>query len=216
MSKSGARERRLRASAGRAVSVERVRGAYGRRAGEYEAAVGRIEHVEEADLALVARWATGIDGPILDVGCGPGQWTDHLRLLGADAEGIDPTTEFIELARETYPESRYRIAQAEALGVADGTLGGVLAWYSLIHTAPDRIGAALTEFARCLRPGGGLLLGFFAGERLASFDHAITTAHAWPIALLAAEVEAAGFSVVHTESREIRPGRTHGALLATR
>ena len=46
----------------------------------------------------------------------------------------------------------------------DGSLGGILAWLSTIHHEPSRIGIPLAEFARTLRPGGGLLLGYFDGE----------------------------------------------------
>lgn len=193
-----------------------VRASYGARAGEYVAALGSIDHAAQPDLALVALWARGLEGPVLDVGCGPGQWTHYLTGLGVDAEGIDPVPEFIESARATYPEEAYRVGRAEDLNVADGSLGGVLAWYSLIHTDPQRISQALLEFARCTRPGGGLALGFFTGPELASFDHAITRAYFWPIDLLAAEVEAAGFTITHTETRADPGARPHGSLLATR
>jgi hypothetical protein len=67
--------------------------------------------------------------------------------------------------------------------VEDASLGGILAWFSLIHTDPDQIGAPLTEFARGTRPGGGLLIGIFEGAELAPFDHAVTTAYFWPVSL---------------------------------
>ncbi|MFT3888406.1 MAG: class I SAM-dependent methyltransferase [Arachnia sp.] len=190
--------------------------AYGARAAEYVEAVGRIEHVAEADLALVSGWAAGLEGLVLDVGCGPGQWTHHLAGMGVAVEGVDPAPAFVDHATATYPGVVYRLGWAEDLGVDDGALGGVLAWYSLIHTAPDCIDAPLAEFARCVRPGGGLALGFFAGPTLGRFAHAVAPAFHWPVDMLAARVETAGFAVVHTESRSDRPGRTHGALLAVR
>lgn len=198
------------------MSLESVRGAYGARAREYVELVGRIEHVAAPDVALVERWARRIEGPVLDVGCGPGQWTHHLAGLGMDVEGLDPVPEFIESARATFPDERYRVGRAEALGVDKGSLGGVLAWYSLIHTGPEQIGAVLTEFARCIRPGGGLAVGFFTSSMLEPFEHAITTAYYWPVDVLTSKVEAAGFVVTHAESRMDRPARSHGAILATR
>lgn len=46
--------------------------------------------------------------------------------LGIDTECVDPVSEFIENARETYPGVRYRIGEAESLGVDDDSLGGIL------------------------------------------------------------------------------------------
>lgn len=198
------------------MSLEFIRASYGVRASEYVAALGSINHVASSDLALIEMWARTLEGPVIDVGCGPGQWTHFLTGLGLDAEGVDPVSEFIESAQATYPHQRYRVGQAEALGVAEGSLGGVLAWYSLIHIAPEQIGDALTEFARCIRPGGGLAFGFFAGSKLEPFEHAITTAYYWPLDLLAATVERAGFTITHTESRTDPGVRTHGAILARR
>lgn len=199
-----------------AVPFASVRAAYGARASEYTDAVGSIGHVAAADLDLVTNWAGTLEGPVLDVGCGPGQWTAHLAGLGVSVEGVDPVPEFIDSARASYPAASYRLGRAEDLGVPDGSLGGVLAWYSLIHTDPERIGEALAEFARCLGPGGGLAIGFFAGPKLEPFDHAMITAYHWPVELLVAKVAAAGFAVTHVESRSTRPDRTHGAILATR
>lgn len=197
----------------RAVSVG---ASYGARADEYITALGSIEHAAGPDLALVSGWARRLSGPVADVGCGPGQWTHHLAGLGADVHGIDPIPAFIAHARVAYPGVDFRIGRAEDLGVDDGALGGILAWYSLIHTAPSEIGAPLSEFARCLRPGGGLALGFFTGPALEPFDHAITTAYRWPIDVLAAEIENAGFDVAHTETRTDPGVRPHGAILAER
>lgn len=187
---------------------------YSRRAQEYIEAVGKIEHADAEDRDYLLCWARGIRGPLLDGGCGPGQWTELFVEEGIDAEGVDPSEAFISHARERYSHARYRLGRAEDLGVDDQSLGGVLAWFSLIHTEPDLIDAPLAEFARALRPGGGLLLGFFAGETLEPFDHAITTAYYWPVEQLAERVERAGFTVADTRVRE--RARLEGLLVATR
>lgn len=98
--------------------------------------------------------------------------------------------------------------------MADGSLAGVLAWYSLIHTPPEVLG----EIARCVRPGGGMALGFFAGTSIEPFDHAIVTAYRWPVEELAGLVEQAGFEVTGTRTRpDPSPRRRHhGMILARR
>ncbi|MDZ5077702.1 class I SAM-dependent methyltransferase [Nesterenkonia sp. HG001] len=198
------------------MTLESVRTSYGTRAEEYIAALGSITQAHHDDVSLIRQWAGSLDGPVIDVGCGAGQWTELLRSMGVEVCGVDPVREFIESARDTYPDGRYRVGRAERLSVDSGTLGGVLAWYSLIHTAPEHIGAPLTEFARCLRPGGGLALGFFIGPTVEPFDHAVTTAYYWPMDTLTAEVEAAGLTATHTSTRTGSGHRLHGALLATR
>lgn len=198
------------------TSLDAVRAAYAARSADYIALLGRIEDAAPSDRDFVLSWASGLRGPVLDVGCGPGQWTHFLSTARVDTEGLDPVPEFVDSARANYPSNRYRVGRAEYLGVADGALAGVLAWYSLIHTEPAHIDAPLAEFARCIAPGGGLAIGFCTGPRLEPFDHAVVTAYYWPIDLLASKVEDAGFTVTRTVSRADPGARAHGALLATR
>lgn len=177
---------------------------------------GSVEAAAEQDRQLLLAWAQGVEGRIVDVGCGPGQWTSYLHENGGDIEGIDPVPEFIDDARQRFPGADYRIGQADQMGVEDRSLGGVLAWYSLIHIDPERIGAILSELARCIRPDGGLLIGFFEGAELAPFDHAVTTAYFWPVDLLASRVEQAGFTVTDVRTRTDPGTRPQGTIVAQR
>lgn len=195
---------------------QRVRSAYGSRAREYAELFGAADRIAPEDRALVERWARGVDGGVLDVGCGPGQWTRLLGELGVAATGIDPVPEFIELARAAFPECRFQAGTAEATGFGDAEFGGVLAWYSLIHTEPDRVGDALAEFRRILAPEGQLALGFFEGPRLEAFDHAVVTAYFWPLERMIRELDAAGFDTSHTETRTGQGSRAHAAVTAVR
>lgn len=199
------------------MTFEAVRDAYGARASEYIDVVGRIEHATELDRNRIVEWARGVEGPILDVGSGPGQWTDHLRRQGVDIEGVEPVPEFLHDARRRYPDTRFREGRAETLEVPDAGLGGILAWFSMIHTDPDHLGDALAEFARVLAPGGSLLIGFFTGSVLESFSHAVTTAYYWPVGLLSERIESAGFTVCDRRVSAVVPGRRPEAtIVATR
>jgi predicted methyltransferase len=51
-----------------------------------------------------------------------------------------------------------------ALDLADGELGGILAWYSTHHTPPELLPVVFAEFHRTLAPGGHLLLGGHTGD----------------------------------------------------
>ena len=133
-----------------------------------------IERFASADLAdpedraLIRSWADALHGPVLDAGCGPGHWAAFLHDRGVEVEGVDATAEFVAHASRSNPDITFRVGDLRALELADGSLGGVLAWFSLIHTDPVEVPAVLRTFAAAVRPGGGLLLGFFTDERLHS------------------------------------------------
>ncbi|PYY39071.1 class I SAM-dependent methyltransferase [Curtobacterium sp. MCPF17_046] len=206
-------------STGSGADSGAVRDAYGRRAAEYTEQLGSMGSVHPADVHLVTSWATGLGGPVLDAGCGPGHWTGHLADRGVDVLGLDQVPAFVEHARRTHPSARFHLGSVDDVPAEDGHFAGVLAWYSLVHHDPVSIARPLSEAARVLRPGGGLLVGFFTGDRVEPFDHAVTTAYRWPPDALADAVRAAGFTVleVHTRTVATTPGpRPHGALLAVR
>ena len=195
-----------------------VRAAYTARAVEYATLLGSVDDVHDLDRHLISRWAAASSGLIIDAGCGPGHWTHFLTEQGAEIEGIDLVPAFVELAQQRFPSASYRVASLDDLGVADGSLGAILAWYSLIHLEPARVPSVLAEFARAIRPDGTLLAGFFTGERLEPFPHKVTTAYCWPVDELARCVESAGFAIqeTHIRANPERPDRTHGAILARR
>lgn len=198
------------------MNLSDVARAYGARAADYTNAVGRMEHAAAADRATIQDWAMGTTGELLDVGCGPGQWTNWLSERGYQICGIDPAEVFVRQAEAAYPGTRFAVGSAESLGAANESIGGILAWYSLIHSDEAQVEAALAEFARCIRPGGTLLIGFFAGTTYEQFDHAIAPAYFWPVASLAAKVASAGLDVLHTGTRTDPGARMHGEILAMR
>ncbi|MFO7190618.1 MULTISPECIES: class I SAM-dependent methyltransferase [Thermocrispum] len=197
--------------------MDSVQEAYRKRAAEYIERLGSIDATAEDDRRLVRSWARGLPkGLVLDVGCGPGHWTHWLRLQGVKVAGIDPAQEFIAHARQHYPDADFRLGRAEHLDHADGSLAGILAWYSLIHLPPPCIPDVLAEFARALKPNGGLLLGFFTGDKVEPFDHQVTTAYYWPVDELEQLVRDAGFDVLRKETRKDTDARSHGAISARR
>ncbi len=181
-----------------------------------------IERFASADLAdpedrdLIGGLADGLDGPVLDAGCGPGHWSAFLRDRGLEVEGVDATSDFVEHAQRTWPDIPFRVGDLRKLDLAAGSFGGVLAWFSLIHTDPLEVPGVLRTFATGVRPGGGLVLGFFSDEQLQPFDHRVVTAWAWPVAEMIRSVEDAGFEVLRTEERPTPNGRMNAALVARR
>nr|WP_246286040.1 class I SAM-dependent methyltransferase [Microbacterium pseudoresistens] len=176
--------------------------------------LGDIDAMSPRDRALIADWAARIDGRILDAGCGPGHWTAYLRGLGADIEGVDLVPEFIASARARFPDTAFQRGALETLPVDTGALAGLLSWYSLIHVEPARMPTTLHEFARCLAPGGSLLLGFFEGPRTEPFDHAVTTAYFWPVDAMRRLLRNEGFEIVDVVTRSDPGSRPHAAIEA--
>lgn len=198
------------------MSMNTVENAYSHRASEYIEHLGAMEAVHPSDRQLVRSWAHGIDGPVIDAGCGPGHWTNYMVDQGAAASGVDLVHDFISSAQARFPGVRYDVGSIDHLDAEPGTLGGVLCWYGLIHHSPDAVERTLAEFARVIRPDGGLLLGFFEGPAVERFDHAVTTAYRWPVNRMSQELHQAGFDVVEIHTRTGRGYRPHAAIVAQR
>jgi len=191
-----------------------VTAAYARRAIEYTEQLGSMTSVHPLDRHLITGWAERLDGPLIDAGCGPGHWTGHLAGRGVDVRGLDQVPSFIDHARRAHRGVSFEVGDIGKLPDAPGTVAGVLAWYSLIHHEPGTLRVALTEFARVLRPGGELLLGFFEGPVLERFEHAVTPAYRWHVDALSDELRAAHFDIIETHTRTGPGHRPHGAIVA--
>ena len=125
-----------------------------------------------AMLAAFAEIARDPGGPVAEVGAGPGRVTARLHDLGVPAFGVDLSPAMVALARATFPGLRFEQGSMTDLDLADGALGGLVAWYSLIHVPPERHPEVLAEFRRVLAPGGNLLLAFQVGDAPLHFDEA--------------------------------------------
>ena len=119
---------------------------------------------------LVAATATP---RVLDVGCGTGVATAALAVAGLDVSGIDLSPNMIEQAQRRYPGLLFRVGSMLELDVAGGSLGGLCAWYSVIHVPDTQLPRVFAEFHRVLAPDGVLLLAFQVGDEprvLTDFD----------------------------------------------
>ena len=179
---------------------------------------GWADREDPGDLALVERHLLGLPGPVLDLGCGPGQWTAHLDARGADVTGVDVVPEFLAHARAAHPGPRFVLGSMTGLDLPAHSVAGVLAWYSTIHLPPAELDGVLAGIRRLLAPGGALVVGFFDSEDVvAPFDHTVVTAHRWPADVLAQRLAAAGFTELERRQRRspTRPDRSYAAIAAS-
>lgn len=118
-----------------------------------------------ASLSLFAELVGGAGGGLVaDVGCGPGYVTHHLHQLGVDVVGIDLSPEMIAIARRDYPHLRFEVGTMTDLDLADDSLTGVLAFWSVIHVPDHALPTVFAQFRQVLRPGCPLLVGFHVGD----------------------------------------------------
>jgi ubiquinone/menaquinone biosynthesis C-methylase UbiE len=127
------------------------------------------------DLAAGLGLAT--DAAILDVGCGVGGHTIRLaRQLGATVQGIDPSPQSLQVARQALDDAShdhpglaqlvsFRQGTAQDLPVADHSID--LIWCRDVLCLLDQVGPAYAEFRRVLAPGGrAIIYQMFTGDQL--------------------------------------------------
>ncbi|WP_030154750.1 class I SAM-dependent methyltransferase [Glycomyces sp. NRRL B-16210] len=155
------------------------------------------------DRAMIGAFAELVQAsglPVIDIGCGPGYVTEHLRELGLPVRGVDLSPEMVALARRDHPEIEFSVGEMTALDVPDGGLGGLFSRSSIIHTPPERLPETFAAFHRMLATGGHLLLCFQADDEASElaqpFDHAVALAYRLSVGGVAGLLREAGFSEV--------------------
>jgi len=172
--------------------------------GSREEIKGRVrEH-----LGLVeAVKAASVDGPVLDIGCGRGEWLELLREQGYAARGVDKN-------RIMVSECRTRGLDAVAgeavdyLKSQEGEAFAAITGFHLVEHLPfDALIRLLDESLRGLKPGGVAVFETPNPENLVvgacNFYSDPTHRHPIPPALLSFLLESRGFENI--EIRRLHP-----------
>lgn len=150
--------------------MSKTRAVYDATAGTYAQLVGTEVSaafegpVDRAFLAAFVELVGGTAASVADVGCGPGRVAAFLAAQGLDVVGVDLSPTMLTVARGAHPDIRFEEGQLTALPLPEGSLGGAVCWYSIIHTPPEHLEEVFVELKRVLSADGHLLVAFQAGD----------------------------------------------------
>lgn len=110
-----------------------------------------------ADRFLAAGAGTAA-APIVDLGCGRGEWLEVVRERDLTAYGVDGNAVAVELCRSAGLTALHGDALEHLRGLPDGSLGGITAFHVAEHLEPSALMELLDQALRTLIPHGILLL----------------------------------------------------------
>jgi O-antigen chain-terminating methyltransferase len=173
---------------------------------------GTREEIRHRQREYLDLYAGG--GPVLDVGCGRGEFLELCREAGIEARGIDVDAAMVARCREAGLAAEQADAIAYLDARPDGELGGVFCAQVIEHLPPEALIALVRLAYRKLRPGGVLLCETPNPACLTVFSGAfyVDLSHIKPIHPEAARfvLEAAGFRDVGI--RYVNPVPVDGKL----
>ena len=120
---------------------------------QYE--LGRPGYPPEVVAAIAGQLGLAPGARVADVGAGTGKLTRALLAAGLDVVAVEPLEGLRARLREELPQVEVAGAAAEALPFADASLDAVVCANAFHWFDAPR---AVAEFARVIRPGGGLAL----------------------------------------------------------
>ena len=116
-----------------------------------------LHHVNPLRLEFIKRYADIHGKRLVDVGCGGGILTEGLVRAGADALGIDLSSELIDIADlhglETGVTAQYRIISAEALAAEQPASFDHVTCMEMLEHVPDPA-SVIQACAQLVKPGG--------------------------------------------------------------
>ncbi|RKZ11821.1 class I SAM-dependent methyltransferase [bacterium] len=148
--------------------------------------------------AFLQKWLPD-KGRVLDVGCGTGAYTRHLKTVGRHGMGVDLDPGMIAQAQQADPGGDYRIMGMEDLEHLEaGSFSGIFCIGNVLpHLPAEQVATFLGHVHRLLEPQGRWLL------QTVNFDPLLErTRYDFPV--IGDQVKGIAF---HRSYRDIVPGR---------
>lgn len=124
------------------------------------------------DREILLRFSQEIGNrrPVWDFGCGPGQTSKYLQNLGVQISGLDLSEKILEQARAKHTGIIFRKGNILELDFHDNSIGGIVAFYAIVHFAEEQVREAFREIFRVLQPGGIFLFTYHIGRQTIHID----------------------------------------------
>lgn len=169
---------------------------------------------QEVYLPYVVAAGAGTDAaPILDVGCGRGEWLELLKDRGYIARGVDLNHTMVRENRERGLDVVENDVIAYLGALPDGSAGMVTGFHIIEHLPVDVLARLFDESRRVLRPGGCVLFETPNPENLVvgayTFYFDPTHRHPLPPKMIEHFVRGRGFADV--EIVRLHPREEEGA-----
>lgn len=165
----------------------------------------------------------GQDFPVLDIGCGRGEWLDLLRSNEVPCRGVDMNRDMVSICLHSGHQAICADALSLLASTASESLLGVTAFHVIEHLPPSTAIDLLADIHRCLVPGGLVLFETPNPENIKTATHSfwIDPTHLKPIppVLLQFMFEFSGFKgneIVRLNSVESERRRMRFASSASR
>jgi cyclopropane fatty-acyl-phospholipid synthase-like methyltransferase len=137
----------------------------------YDKVAGEYEALEASDapwprLERVRAFVADLPGNsrILDVGCGNGRPATHELAQRHQVVGVDISSEQIARANANVPGATFICGDVRTVDLPEHSFDAIVALYLVDNVPSDDYSALFAKLARCLKPGGRLLLSAEPGE----------------------------------------------------
>jgi ubiquinone/menaquinone biosynthesis C-methylase UbiE len=124
--------------------------------------MAKLQDPEGIEIKTLLKHLSFNGKDVLEIGCGDGRLTFKYAEMARRVVAIDPLKESIEKAKSNQPKNlhrrlEFRVGQGEKLAFPDQSFEVAFFSSSLCCTDIPKMGKALDEASRVLRPGGTLI-----------------------------------------------------------